>query len=143
MPVGDMFISRDSAVGSGGTAAGFRINPATEEQQATIETDIEATNTKLDDSLSTKSIGGGSQRVTLDTGEGQGAAQVCRFCRIQTRSTNTEVVRVRIGTAVTDATTGVEIPTNPVLTPYSVSNLNLLYFYSADANAIVDIEYFD
>lgn len=129
MPVGDMFISRDSAVGSGGTTAGFRINPATEEQQ--------------NDSLSTKSIGGGSQRVQLDTNEGQGAAQACRFCRIQAYSTNTSPVRVRIGSAVTDATTGVELPGNQVLVPYSVSNLNLLYFYSVDANAIVDIEYFD
>lgn len=129
MPVGDVFVSRDSAVGSGGTVASSRINPATEERQ--------------NDSLSTKSIDGGSQRVQLDTNEGQGPDQACRFCRIQAYSANTAVVRVRIGTAVTDATTGVEIPTNPTLTPYSVSNLNLLYFYSADADAIVDIEYFD
>lgn len=86
--------------------------------------------------------GGGSQRVTLDTNVGQGTDQACRFCRIQTYSTNTEVVRVRIDTAVTDATTGVEIPSNPLLTPYTISNLNQLYFYSVDANAIVDIEYF-
>ena len=93
--------------------------------------------------LSTKSSGGGSQRVTLSAGIAQGSAQACRFCRIQAYSTNTEVVRVRIGSAVTDATTGIELPSSPVLTPYSVSNLNLLYFYSADVNAIVDIEYFD
>lgn len=93
--------------------------------------------------LSTKSTGGGSERVTLSGGVAQGTAQECRFCRIQVHSTNTEVVRVRIGTAVTDGLTGVEVPGNPVLTPYSVENLNLLYFYSTDANAIVDIEYFN
>lgn len=125
----DTYVSRGSAVGSGGSTAGERINPATEERQ--------------NDSLSTKSTGGGSQRVTLTTGTGQGTAQACKFCRIQAAAANTEVVRVRIGTAVTDGTTGVELPSNPVLTPYSVSNLNLLYFYSADADAIIDIEYFD
>lgn len=104
------------------------INPATEERQT--------------DSLSTKSIGGGSQRVTLSGGVAQASAQACRFCRVQVHSGNTEVMRVRIGSSVTDGTTGVELQSNPVLTPYSVSNLNLLYFYSADANAIVDIEYF-
>lgn len=93
-------------------------------------------------SLSTKSKIGGSQRVTLVSGTKQASAQACRFCRIQAHSANTEVVRVRIG-ATCGATDGVELPGNPVLTPYSISNLNLLYFYSADVDAIVDIEYFD
>ncbi len=93
--------------------------------------------------LSRVNKGGGSQRVTLSSGVAQGSSQACKFCRIQVYSTNTEVVRIRIDTAVTDATTGVEIPTNPTLVPYTLSNLNQLYFYSADANAIVDIEYFD
>lgn len=87
--------------------------------------------------------GGGSQRVTLDTGVAQGTAQACKFCRVQVAAANTEVVRIRIDTVVTDATTGVVIPGNPVLTPYSISDLDQLYFYSADADAIVDIEYFD
>jgi len=125
----DTYLSRAGDVGDGGTEYGTRINPATEERQA--------------DSLITKSTGGGSQRVTLSGGLAQAVAQACKFCRIQAYSTNTEAVRVRVGSAVTDATTGVEVPGNPVLTPYSVSNLNLLYFYSADANAIVDVEYFD
>lgn len=125
---GDMFISRDSAVGSGGTLESERINPATEERQ--------------NDSLSTKSVGGGSERVQLDTNTGQGADQACRFCRIQPVSTNTQVMRVRIG-AVCGADDGVEVPGDPVLTPYSVSNTNLLQFYSTDADAKVDIEYFD
>ena len=116
---------------------------ATNVALGTIEEDIEAGNTLSTNSLSTKSTGGGSQRVTLAVGVGQGSAQACKFCRIQCYSTNTAAVRVRIGSAVEDATTGVELPGNPVLMPYSVNNLNLLYFYSTDANAIVDIEYFD
>lgn len=96
----------------------------------------------LKNMLSTKSTGGGSQRVTLTSGTKQASAQVCRFCRLQSAAANTEVVRVRIG-ATCGATDGVELPNNPVLTPYSVSNLNLLHFYSVDQNAIVDIEYFD
>lgn len=95
------------------------------------------------DLLSSISTGGGSQRVTLSGGVAQPSTQACRFCRVQAHSGNTEVVRVRIGVAVTDGTTGIELPGNPVITPYTVSNLNLLYFYSADADAIVDIEYFD
>jgi len=98
--------------------------------------------TAILNSLSIKSTGGGSQRVTLSGGAAQGSAQACRFCRIQPAAGNTEVVRVKIGGAA-GAATGVEVPGNPVLTPYSVSNLNLLYFYSADVDAIVDIEYFD
>lgn len=99
--------------------------------------------TVANDLLSTKSTSGGSQRVTLSGGVAVAAAQACRFCRLQVAAANTEVVRVRIGDAVIDATTGIELPGNPVLTPYSISNLNLLYFYSADVDAIVDIEYFD
>lgn len=87
--------------------------------------------------------GGGSYRVQLATNTGQGSDQPCKFCRVQAYSANTSVVRIRIDTAVTDATTGVELPGNPVLTPYTISNLNQLYFYSAQADAIVDIEYFD
>ena len=116
------------------------ISPATENLQREIRQVLEATK---EDSVSLKSRSGGSQRVGLSGGVGQGLNQaVGKFCRVQAVSTNTAVVRVRIGT-VCGATDGVELPGNPVLTPYSVSNLNLLYFYSADANAIVDIEYFD
>jgi len=86
---------------------------------------------------------GGSQRVTLSGGVAQGTAQACKFCRVQAYSTNSAAVRVRVGTAVTDATTGVELPGNPVLTPYTIDDISLLYFYSTDVNAIVDIEYFN
>lgn len=103
---------------------------------------INAILTNIVNSLFVKSTGGGSQRVTLSAGAGQGSAQACRFCRIQPAAGNTEALRVQIGGAA-GAATGVEVPGNPVLTPYSVSNLDLLYFYSADADAIVDIEYFN
>lgn len=96
----------------------------------------------LKNSLSTKSAAGGSQRVTLTSGTATASAQACRFCRLQCASANTEVVRVRIG-ATCGATDGMELPSNPVLTPYSIDNLNLLRFYSADQDAIVDIEYFE
>lgn len=97
---------------------------------------------KANRSLNIVSAFGGSQRVTLSGGVAQASAQGCRFCRIQVAAANTEVVRIRVDTAVTDGTTGVELPGNPILTPYSISNLEQLYFYSADTNAIVDIEYF-
>ena len=92
--------------------------------------------------LSNRSTGGGSQRVTLAGGVKVGTAQACRYCRLQPAAANTEVVRVRIGATCTSIT-GIELPGNPVVTPYSVSNLNLLNFFSADADAIVDIEYFN
>lgn len=97
---------------------------------------------KINARLNIVSAFGGSQQVTLSSGEGQGTSQECRYCRIQAAAANTEVVRIRVDTAVTDGTTGVELPGNPVLTPYSISNLNQLYFYSADADAIIDIEFF-
>lgn len=93
--------------------------------------------------LNRVSWSGGSQRVTLASNVGQGSAQPCKFCRVQPNSGNTAAVRVRIGTAITDATTGVELPGSPVLTPYTIDDLNLLYFYSTDADALVDIEYFN
>jgi hypothetical protein len=92
--------------------------------------------------LNRTSFKGGSQRVTLAAGVAQGTAQGCKFCRVQCDSANSAVVRVRIGTAAT-ATTGVELPDSPVLTPYSIDDISLLYFYSTDVNAIVDIEYFN
>ena len=96
----------------------------------------------IENVLGIKSTGGGSQRVTLTSGTAQGTTQACRFCRIQAAAANTEVVRIRIG-ATCGATDGIELPSNPVLNPYSISNLNQLYFYSADVDAIIDIEYFN
>ena len=112
------------------------------EIDALISTDNKLQLRSLETSLSSNSLSGGSQRVALSGGIAQAVARTCKFCRIQCASTNTEVVRVRIG-SVCGANDGVELSGNPVLTPYSLENLNVLYFYSADIDAIVDIEYFD
>jgi hypothetical protein len=78
--------------------------------------------------------------VTLAAdGTGQGANIPCRFCRLQSRDGNA-AVRIRLVDACT-STTGVGLPTFPTLTPYPVSNLNLLTFYGTSGN-IVDVEYF-
>jgi hypothetical protein len=98
---------------------------------------------RMNQKVNLNSLSGGSQRVTLSGGLAQATAQACRFCRVQANSGNTAAVRVRIGTAITDATTGVELPGSPVLTPYTIANLDELYFYSTDVDAIVDIEYFN
>jgi len=95
-----------------------------------------------EDILSLKSTSGGSQRVTLSSGTGTGPNIACQFCRIQAHSGNDDPGRVRIGATCT-AITGVAVPGNPVLTPYSVSNLNLLNFFNTDQDAIYDIEYFN
>ncbi len=118
------------------------MNKEDKSQQERLISAVGDSETAIEDSLSTKSASGGSQRVTLTSGTAQASAQTCRFCRVQANAGNTEVVRIRIGVTC-GATDGIELPSNPVLTPYSVSDLNLLYFYSADVNAIVDIEYFD
>lgn len=87
--------------------------------------------------------GGGSQRVQLPGGTTVTApSQACKFCRIQVVAANDEVVRVRIDSTCS-LITGVEIPGNPVLTPYTLSNLNQLNFFSTDTDAYIDIEWFD
>lgn len=116
----DSFVNKDD---------GNRINPATEELQK--------------ESLNMTSTDGGTQRVTLSSGTAQGSSQACKYCRLQCHSDNTAVVRIRIYSAITDGTTGLELAGNPVVTPYCVKNVNQLYFYSADATAIVDIEWYN
>ena len=83
---------------------------------------------------------GGWVSVTIATNAGQGADIPCRFCRLQSRSGNGEI-RVRIGSECT-STTGLGLPSYPTITPYPVSNLNLLYFYGVTDDNVVDIEYF-
>lgn len=94
--------------------------------------------------------GGGSVKVALSAGVGQGnggTALSCAGCWVQSASANTEVVKMNIGAAAS-ATLGVELAhadTNtlkiaqPLWVP--VSDVSLLYFYSSDADAIVDITY--
>lgn len=90
--------------------------------------------------------GGGSNRVTLSGGEGQGndgTSLPCKGCFVIGDSANTAAVRMRIGTDCT-STTGTPIPefgTDHYIRFVPINDLNKLYFYSSDATAIVDIEY--
>ena len=98
--------------------------------------------------------GGGSVKVTLSGGVAQansGTSLLCAGCFVQAAIANTEVVKMNIGVAAS-ANLGVELArqyvsgttaggaAQPLFVP--ISDLNNLYFYSADDNAIVDITYF-
>lgn len=95
---------------------------------------------------------GGSVKVTLSSGAGQGnggTSLPCKGCLVQSARANTEVVKVNIGAAAS-ANLGVELgqqgtdsnqqgSCQPLYVP--IDNVNKLYFYSADADAIIDILY--
>ena len=97
---------------------------------------------------------GGAVRVTLSSGTGQGnggTALDCKGCYVSCVTANTEVVKMNIGIAAS-ATVGVDLArnfkddtnnsagvANPFFVP--VDDVSLLYFYSGDADAIVDIMY--
>lgn len=98
--------------------------------------------------------GGGSKRVTLSSGTGVGPSQDCAGCWVQPAIANTEVVRMSMGDDTASAILGVDLQrphindgtdeygaaaAQPLWVP--VNNLNLLSFYSADDDAIVDIMY--
>jgi len=89
---------------------------------------------------------GGCVRVTLSSGSGQGnggTSLPCKGCFVIADSVNSATVRMRIGSACT-AETGVPIPefgTDHYIRFVPIDDLNKLYFYSTDENAIVDIEY--
>jgi hypothetical protein len=100
---------------------------------------------------------GGSVKVLLSSGLGQGNGGTsipCAGCYVQAAIANTEVVKMNVGAAAS-ANLGVELgrqhindgtdeygaaAVQPMWVP--VSDVNQLYFYSADADAIVDITYF-
>jgi len=100
---------------------------------------------------------GGSVKVALSGGLGQGnggTSIACRGCYVQAALDNTEVVKMNIGAAAS-ANLGVELgrphindgtdeygsgSCQPLWVP--ISDVAELYFYSADADAIVDITYF-
>ena len=88
------------------------------------------------------SLGGGSTTVTISATPYQiaGADKPCKYLRLQSRTGNS-TVRVRIGSACT-STTGVALPAYPTLTPYTVDNLNQLYFIGTEAD-VVDVELFE
>lgn len=122
----DTFVSRHSAVGSGGAAANERINPATEEQQA--------------DSLVANSSEGGCVKVGLTTGTGQGNGGVslsCKSCMVKPAPANTADVTVNIGAAAD----GDDIPLDDAWNPIPIDDVSSLYFYSTDQDAIVYILY--
>lgn len=100
---------------------------------------------------------GGSVRVTCASNVGQGnggTSLACKGCFIQAVVGNTEVVKMNIGAAAS-AILGVDLgrpyiydgteeasaaTVHPLFIP--ISDVAELYFYSADANAIIDILYF-
>lgn len=100
--------------------------------------------------------GGGSVRVTCSSNVGQGNAGTslpCAGCWVQAAIANSEVVKMNIGAAAS-ATLGVDIArpqiydgateasaaaAQPLWVP--IDDVDKLYFYSADANAIIDITY--
>lgn len=99
---------------------------------------------------------GGSVRVTCasDVGQGNGGTSLpCAGCWVQPAIGNTEVVKMNIDAAAS-ATLGVDLArthVNLVADSYAVGaaqplwvnidDVAKLYFYSADANAIIDITY--
>jgi len=100
--------------------------------------------------------GGGHKRVTLSSGVGQGndgTSLGCAGCWVQPAIANTAVVRWNIGVAASatvgqdlarpyiyDGTDEASATTAP---PFwvPVSDISLLYFYSSDEDAIVDLIY--
>ena len=90
--------------------------------------------------------GGGAVRVTIasNVGQGNGGTSLpCSGCLIQCPTGNTGPVRLNIGAAAS-ATLGIDLPeeaeANPIFIP--VSDVSVLYFYSATNGDKVDILYF-
>lgn len=89
---------------------------------------------------------GGAVRVTLDTNVGQGndgASLPTRGCLVAAADANTSPVVVNIGASAL-ITLGMEIPESSAGTPLyiPIDDVSKLYFFSSDANAVVDILYF-
>lgn len=99
---------------------------------------------------------GGSVRVTCSSNVGQGnggASLPCKGLWVSPVIANTEVVKMNIGVAAS-ATLGIDLQRQhindgtdeygasasiPLWVP--IADVSELYFYSADANAIIDITY--
>lgn len=84
---------------------------------------------------------GGSVRVTIAAGAGQGNAGVSLPCNQVWLSASAATVRVSIGVACTSAT-GIALPTQATMAPLNlpVADVSLLYFYGTGAETI-DILY--
>jgi len=101
---------------------------------------------------------GGSVRVTCSTNVGQGndgTSLKCHGCWVQPVIGNTDVVKMNIDIAAS-ATLGVDLARshiNEAADSYGVAtaqpmwvpidNVNKLYFYSVDADAVIDILYLE
>ena len=96
---------------------------------------------------------GGSVRVTCSTNVGQGnggTSKPCAGCWVSPAIGNSEVVKMNIGIAAS-AILGIDLQrqyisgttaagaAQPLFVP--IDDISKLYFYSADANAIIDITY--
>ncbi|KKN17993.1 hypothetical protein LCGC14_0960190 [marine sediment metagenome] len=96
---------------------------------------------------------GGSVRVTCSSNVGQGNAGVslpCCGCWVSPAIGNTEVVKMNIDVAAS-AILGIDLQrqyisgtsaggaAQPLFVP--IDDLSKLYFYSVDANAIIDLTY--
>jgi hypothetical protein len=89
---------------------------------------------------------GGAVRVTLvsNVGQGNGGTSLpCKGCWVSPASDNDNPVRINIGTAAS-ATLGIELSDadighGPLFIP--IDDVAKLYFYSADAVAVIDILY--
>lgn len=92
--------------------------------------------------------GGGHVRVTLVTNVGQGnggTSLPCLGCFVQPLAANTALVRVNVGVAAS-ATVGIDLPfsaagTASVPTFIPVDDVANLYFYSSQADAVIDVLY--
>lgn len=89
---------------------------------------------------------GGAVRVTLSSGTGQGnggTSLPCKGCWVAPASANDYPVRLNIDTAAS-ATLGIELSDADIgHGPFFVhiDDVAKLYFYSGDADAVVDILY--
>lgn len=90
--------------------------------------------------------GGGHVRVTLSSNVGQGnggTSKPCIGCFVQPLAANTALVRVNINSAAS-ATVGIDLPFSAAGVAYAptfipVDDVSNLYFYSSQADAVVDI----
>jgi hypothetical protein len=81
------------------------------------------------------SSGGGVYKIQLAAGVAQGPDVDCRSCMVKPSASNSEDVTMNIGSSAYEDR-GVMDTT---WTPVPVDNLNILYFYSADADAVVEV----
>jgi hypothetical protein len=93
--------------------------------------------------LDKNSSEGGSVRLTLAAGVGQGNGGVslpCRFCFVSVTAAATAPTKMNVGAAAS-AILGVTLAEDDVVMPLKVpiDNVNKLYFYSAGATDIIDI----